>query len=130
MKQRIAAPHGFVDPVRISYITRQNLDPWREWLRTYRVQGRGTHYLSDPGSQDITAQVMLDQLPSGSITSTQADFLQQWGIDELVREGTTYWENMKHARDIAALKMRSRNVEHLDLTSGTMLGSHFLIEFN
>ena len=106
------------------------LTPWREWLRTYRDQGRGTHYLSDPGSQDITAQVMLDQLPRGFVTSTQADFLQQWGIDDLVREGTEYWESMMHAPDIAAMKMRSRNVEHLNLTSGIMLGSHFLIEFN
>ena len=87
------------------------LTPWREWLRTYRDQGRGTHYLSDPGSQDITAQVMLDQLPSGSITSTQAGFLQEWGIDDLVNEGITYWERMKHAPDVAAMKMRSRFIE-------------------
>ena len=87
------------------------LTPWREWLRTYRDQARGAHYLSDPGSQDITAQVMLDQLPSGATTSTQADFLTQWGIDELVREGSDYWENMKHAPDVAAMKMRSRFTE-------------------
>ena len=98
------------------------LTPWREWLRTYRDQGRGTHYLSDPGSQDITTQVMLDQLPSGSITSTQADFLKQWGIDELVREGTNYWENMNHAPDVAAMKMRSRSTELIVLTDYSGLG--------
>ena len=92
------------------------LTPWREWLRTYREQGRGMHYLSEPGSQDITAQVMLDQLPSGATTSTQADFLTQWGIDELVREGSDYWENMKHAPDVAAMKMRSRLTEAKSLT--------------
>ena len=53
------------------------LTPWREWLRTYREQGRGSHYLTDPGSQDITTQVLLDQLPTGFTTSTQADFLKQ-----------------------------------------------------
>ena len=87
------------------------LTPWREWLRTYRDQGRGTHYLSDPGSQDITTQVMLDQLPSGLTTSTQVDFLTLWGIEELVREGTNYWEGMKNAPDVAAMKMRSRSSE-------------------
>jgi len=98
------------------------LTPWREWLRTYRDQGRGTHHLSDPGSQDITAQVMLDQLPSGSTLSTQADFLKQWGIDELVREGTAYWESMKQFPDVAAMKMRSRKLEAQSLLDHSGLG--------
>ena len=99
------------------------LTPWREWLRTYRDQSRGTHYLSDPGSQDITTQVMLDQLPTGFATLTQADFLKHWGIDALVREGADYWENMRHAPDIAALKMRSRSAEVKSLTDSLGLGS-------
>ena len=98
------------------------LTPWREWLRTYRDQGRGMHYLAEPGSQDITAQVMLDQLPSGFTTSTQADFLKRWGIDDLVREGTEYWESMKHAPDVAAMKMRSRSAEVNALTDSSGLG--------
>jgi SAM-dependent MidA family methyltransferase len=99
-----------------------SLTPWREWLRTYRGQGRGTHYLAEPGSQDITAQVMLDQLPSGFTALVQADFLQQWGIDDLVREGTDYWESMKHAPDVAAMKMRSRSTESKSLTNSSVLG--------
>ena len=98
------------------------LTPWREWLRTYRDQGRGTHYLSDPGSQDITVQVMFDQLPSGFSVATQADFLTQWGIDELVREGTEYWESMKNAPDVAAMKMRSRSTEVISHTDSSGLG--------
>ena len=98
------------------------LTPWREWLRTYRDQGRGTHYLSDPGSQDITTQVMLDQLQEGYILSTQADFLQQWGIDELVHEGTEYWEKLKHAPDVSAMKMRSRSAEAKSLSDPFGLG--------
>jgi SAM-dependent MidA family methyltransferase len=98
------------------------LTPWREWLRTFRDQGRGTHYLSDPGSQDITTQVMLDQLPSGFSAATQADFLQKWGIDELVREGSDYWESMKSAPDVAAMKMRSRIAEAKSLIDQTGLG--------
>ena len=98
------------------------LTPWRKWLRTYRDQGRGTHYLSDPGSQDITAQVMLDQLPSGFSAATQADFLKQWGIDDLLSEGTAYWESMKQAPDVAAMKMRSRSAEAKSLIDQTGLG--------
>ena len=98
------------------------LTPWREWLRTYRDQGRGTHYLTDPGSQDITAQVMLDQLPTGFSSSTQADFLKQWGIEDLVRKGNAYWENMKYAPDVAAMKMRSRSTEISTLIDPSGLG--------
>ena len=98
------------------------LTPWREWLRTYRDQGRGTHYLTDPGSQDITAQVMLDQLPAGFASLTQADFLKQWGIDELVREGVDHWEKLKHAPDVAAMKMRSRSSEATSLADSSGLG--------
>jgi SAM-dependent MidA family methyltransferase len=99
------------------------ITPWREWLRTYRDQGRGTHYLTDPGSQDITTQVMLDQLPTGFITSTQADFLAQWGISDLVREGSDYWESMKNEPDVAAMKMRSRSTEAKSLSDSLGLGS-------
>jgi SAM-dependent MidA family methyltransferase len=105
------------------------LAPWREWLRTYRDQGRGTHYLSDPGSQDITAQVMFDQLPAGFTSSTQADFLTKWGIDELVRESNAYWENMKHAPDVAAMKMRSRSTEVAVLSDLQGLGSFIAVDF-
>jgi SAM-dependent MidA family methyltransferase len=99
-----------------------SLTPWREWLRTYRDQGRGTHYLTEPGSQDITAQVILDQLPSGFSAATQADFLQKWGINDLVREGSDYWESMKNAPDVAAMKMRSRTSEAKSLTDSSGLG--------
>ena len=99
------------------------LTPWREWLRTYRDQGRGTHYLTDPGSQDITTQVMLDQLPTGFTSLTQADFLKQWDIEDLVREGNTYWESMKHAPDVTAMKMRSRSSEATSLADSSGLGS-------
>jgi hypothetical protein len=96
--------------------------PWREWLRTYKDHERGGHYLLAPGSQDITAQVLLDQLPTGFIAMTQAHFLQQWGIDDFVREGVAYWENMTGTPDIAALKMRSRVAEREALTEIAGLG--------
>jgi SAM-dependent MidA family methyltransferase len=96
--------------------------PWREWLRTYKDHERGGHYLLEPGSQDLTSQVVLDQLPAGFNAMTQAQFLQEWGIDELVLEGNAYWENMSGAPDVAAIKMRSRAVEHGALTDMAGLG--------
>jgi SAM-dependent MidA family methyltransferase len=105
------------------------LTPWREWLRTYRDQGRGTHYLSDLGSQDITTQVMLDQLPTGFTSSSQADFLKQWGINDLAREGSDYWESMKNAPDVAAMKMRSRLSEAEALCHQTGLGTFSVLQW-
>ena len=66
---------------------------------------------------------MIDQLPAGSTLSTQANFLKQWGIDELVIEGTNYWESMKQAPDVAAMKMRSRSTEAKSLSDSLGLGS-------
>jgi hypothetical protein len=53
----------------------------------------------------------------------QAQFLQQWGIDELVLEGKEYWEKLSGAPDVAAIKMRSRAIEHDALTDMNSLGS-------
>jgi SAM-dependent MidA family methyltransferase len=104
--------------------------PWREWLRTYKDHERGGHYLLDPGSQDITAQVVLDQLPDGFTAMTQVQFLQQWGIDELVLEGKAYWENLSGAPDVAAIKMRSRMLEANNLMDLKGLGSFNAIRWS
>lgn len=82
--------------------------PWRDWLRTYRAHGRGEHYLREPGGQDITAQVCLDQLPSPQMVELQSDFLQRWGIDELVAEGRQAWAAAAARPDLTAMMMRSR----------------------
>jgi SAM-dependent MidA family methyltransferase len=104
--------------------------PWREWLRTYKDHERGGHYLLDPCSQDITAQVVLDQLPTGFVAMTQAQFLQQWGIDELVLEGNAYWENLTGAPDVAAIKMRSRATEVQSLLALDGLGGFTALEWS
>jgi SAM-dependent MidA family methyltransferase len=104
--------------------------PWREWLRTYKDHERGGHYLLAPGSQDITAQVVLDQLPSGFKTMTQAQFLQQWGIEELVLEGKEYWEKLSGAPNVAAIKMRSRATEAQSLLASGGLGGFTALEWS
>jgi SAM-dependent MidA family methyltransferase len=104
--------------------------PWREWLRTYKDHERGGHYLFEPGSQDITAQVVLDQLPTGFVAMTQAQFLQQWGIEELVLEGKEYWENLSSTPDVAAIKMRSRATEAQSLLASGGLGGFTALEWS
>jgi len=102
------------------------LSPWREWLRTYANHERGGHYLANPGMQDITTQVMLDQLESVAAPETirtQAQFLQLWGIDELVEEGRRAWEAAAAKPDLAAMKMRSRISEAQALLDSSGLGS-------
>ena len=97
--------------------------PWRDWLRTYRGHGRGQHYLSEPGSQDITAQVCLDQLPSPIAVESQSDFLRRSGIDELVDVGQRAWATAAAQPDVAAMTMRSRTREAEALLDPLGLGA-------
>ena len=107
--------------------------PWREWLRTYKEHERGVHYLLDPGSQDITTQVMIDQLlksvPGLSVTQ-QSEWLHTMGMNELVSEGMQYWEAHKTSPDVAALKMRSRANEAQALVDPDGLGAFWVIDLN
>lgn len=103
--------------------------PWREWMRTYRAHDRGVHYLSDVGSQDITAQVCLDQLPQSASVRPQAQFLQRWGIEELVEEGKAAWTAAAGAPNLAALRMRSRIREAESLLDLSGLGSFTFLEW-
>jgi SAM-dependent MidA family methyltransferase len=103
--------------------------PWREWLRTYRGHERGGHYLRDPGLQDITAQVCIDQLPSPTDVCTQAEFLRRWGIDELVAEGRAQWTTDAAAPTLASLRMRSRIAEAESLLDPSGLGGFYALEW-
>ena len=100
--------------------------PWREWLRTYVGHERGAHYLAQPGTQDITVQVMIDQLSAvvePEAVRSQSQFLQLWGIDELVEEGRLAWEAAASKPDLAAMKMRSRISEAQALLDPAGLGN-------
>ena len=105
--------------------------PWRDWLRTYRDQERGSHYLRDVGGQDVTADVCIDQLeavlgPAAGVRS-QAQFLQLWGIDELVEEGKRVWEAEAARPGLRAMMMRSRVSEAEALLDPDSLGSFTVI---
>jgi SAM-dependent MidA family methyltransferase len=103
--------------------------PWRDWLRTYRGHERGGHYLDDPGSQDITTDVCVDQLPQPDAVRTQSQWLQLHGIDELVEEGKQYWAEHAALPDLAAMKMRSRVAESEALLDACGLGNFLVMEW-
>ena len=106
--------------------------PWREWLRTYAAHERGVHYLRNVGEQDITTQVLIDQLSAvrePDAIRTQSQFLQLWGIDELVEEGKRAWEAAASAPSLAAMKMRSRIAESEALLDPSGLGNFTVLEW-
>jgi len=103
--------------------------PWREWLRTYRGNQRGDHYLSAPGSQDITTDVPFDQLPEADAIRSQAQFLQRWGIEQLVEEGKRIWEEQAARPGLEAMKMRSRVSEAEALLDPAGLGGFLVAEW-
>jgi SAM-dependent MidA family methyltransferase len=108
--------------------------PWRDWLRTYRDHDRGGHYLTDPGGQDVTAEVAVDQLVAlvgePDAVRTQAQFLQRWGIDALVDEGRRVWTERAARPDLQAMAMRSRVSEAAALLDPEGLGSFSVLEWS
>jgi SAM-dependent MidA family methyltransferase len=96
--------------------------PPAEWLRTYRAHERGGPPLDAAGTQDITVEVCLDQLPVPSDVTTQAKWLRANGIDELVEEGRRAWNERASVADLAAVRMRSRVTEADALLDPTGLG--------
>lgn len=105
------------------------MSPWRDWLRTYRGHERGDHYLREVGLQDITTQVCIDQLPEPDAVRTQAQFLQRWGIDELVEEGRQAWTAQAAAPSLESLRMRSRVREAESLLDPAGLGGFTVLEW-
>ena len=101
----------------------------RDWLRTYRGHGRGADPFESPGRIDITCDVPFDQLPSGASVNSQADFLREWGIDELVDEGRRVWTERAHLGDLAAIRARSRVTEAEALCDPEGLGAFLVAEW-
>ena len=107
--------------------------PWREWLRTYRGHERGQHYLRNPGEQDITTDVAIDQLIADlgepDAVRTQRQFLQRWGIEDLVDEGRRIWAEEAARPGLRAMTMRSRQREAEALMAEPGLGAFFVVEW-
>lgn len=101
-----------------------------EWVRTYRGQARGGGPLDAPGSQDVTCEVAVDQLPAALETRTQADALRAWGIEDLVAEGRRIWSQRAHLGDLAALRARSRVREADALLDPEGLGGFTMLRWS
>ena len=119
--------HGFV--VAIDYMT----DRPELRLRTYRGHERSDDPLVDPGSLDITADVVVDHVlhaASGFALvehTTQADWLRAAGIDQLADAGAQRWREGAHRGDLDALAGRSFVHEAAVLTDLAGLGAHHVL---
>jgi SAM-dependent MidA family methyltransferase len=105
----------------------------RRWLRTYRGHERGIDPLRDPGSADITGDVVVEQLVAAASGfrlvrhTTQAAWLTDLGIDEMVSEGRRRWDEGAPRGDLEALAGRSSVNEAAALTDPNGLGAHHVV---
>lgn len=102
------------------------------WLRTFREHAAGTHWLDQPGAQDITTDLAMEQIVAAAdepLVITQAEFLQSHGIDDLVQEGRAIWEAGAAAGGLAALKGRSRVREAETLLDPDGMGGFTVFEW-
>jgi SAM-dependent MidA family methyltransferase len=105
------------------------------WLRTYRAHERGDAPLAAPGEQDLTADVVREQLARAASAAgfapvsdeSQAEWLRGLDIDGLVAEGRRVWEERAHIGDLAALAGRSRATEAAALVDPAGLGAHRVV---
>jgi len=107
------------------------------WLRTYRAHARGGPPLSAPGAQDITADVVREQLGHAARASglsvasdrSQTDWLRELGIEALAESGRQTWQARANVGDLEAIAGRSRVVEAAALTDAAGLGAHLVVTF-
>lgn len=97
--------------------------PQHEWLRTYRSHERGLHPLEAPGSQDITVEVAIDQLPPPDEITNQADWLRVNGLDDLVADADRRWQERAGIGDLEAVRARSVATEAAALIDPAGLGA-------
>ncbi len=104
--------------------------PWTDWVRAFADQDRVAEPFADPGSRDITVVVPWDQLPPPDRSTTQAAWLREHGIDELVAEGAAHWDAHAAAPDLEAMRMRSRVREADALLDPAGLGAFWVGEWH
>ena len=102
------------------------------WLRTFRDHGAGSEWLVDPGSQDITVDLPVEQIVAASdrpSVRSQAEFLEIHGLSALVEEGRALWEAGAATGGLAALKGRSRIREAETLVDPEGMGAFTVFEW-
>ena len=105
----------------------------QHWLRTYQQHEVDTHPLKDIGQSDITSDVDISQLarvlPTPSI-KTQAQWLGDLGLENLVEKSKQQWKKHAHNPDLKALEARSAIGESEALTDLSGLGSFKVLEWS
>jgi SAM-dependent MidA family methyltransferase len=107
------------------------------WLRTYRGHERGGAPLVTPGEQDITIDVPYEYLVHAASRAgfhlerdlTQAEWLAELGVAELVAEARQRWDARAHVGDLEAIRQRSRVSEAAALVDPAGLGVHRVLVF-
>jgi NADH dehydrogenase [ubiquinone] 1 alpha subcomplex assembly factor 7 len=105
---------------------------WREWVRTYRGGVPGGHPLEALGDQDVTCEVCVDQLARARppvADRSQAEFLAAFGVDDLVAEARSAWQEGAAGGTLASLAARSRVSEAAALTDLGGLGGFRVLEW-
>ena len=90
---------------------------------------RGAHPLEGLGTQDITCEVPIDQLPAPVVDQAQADWLRAEGIDELVEEARRTWRERSAIGDLTAVRALSRVNEAAALLDPAGLGAFRALEW-
>lgn len=126
----LAGPGGRVVVLDYARSTAALADrPWREWVRTYRRHERGGPPLEGLGTQDITCEVAVDQLPPPTSDRTQAEWLRAHGLDALVEAGRRVWQERAAIGDLEAVRARSRVTEAEALVDPAGLGAFRVLEW-
>ncbi len=105
----------------------------QRWIRTYRDHELGYEPLVDPGLWDITADVALGSLVAELVAPrcrTQAEFLTDQGMEELVAQGKAAWQVGAARGDLEALRGRSRVSEAEALLEPDGLGGFTVLEWD
>jgi len=105
------------------------------WLRTYRGHASGGPPLEHPGSQDITADVVSEQLVRAARSAgfrvveecSQSDWLSALGVEEMVESGRAVWGERARLGDVEAIAARSSVTEAAALTDPASLGAHRVV---
>jgi SAM-dependent MidA family methyltransferase len=107
------------------------------WLRTYRGHGRGGPALAAPGEQDVTVDLPREHLVHAAERAgfhlerdlTQAEWLRDLGVDDLVAAARRAWDARAHVGDLEAVRHRSRVTEGAALVDPAGLGAHRVLVF-
>lgn len=107
------------------------------WLRTYRGHGRGGPALAAPGEQDVTVDLPREHLVHAAERVgfhlerdlTQAEWLRDLGVDDLVAAARRAWDARAHVGDLEAVRHRSRVTEGAALVDPDGLGAHRVLVF-